>query len=107
MDEYISNSLSITALLLTQISDLIGNKPKFIVNCSENVNPDIKGKWKKLADDAGFAVMKQPSLFVEKIQRKRLGLDAPVPSHAALTRDEMFAFIPKRLVPQQKRKIKH
>ena len=70
MDEYVSNSLTITALLLTQISDLIGNKPKFIVNCSENVHPDIRGKWKKLADDAGFVVMEQPSLFVEKIQRK-------------------------------------
>jgi hypothetical protein len=55
---------------MREISNLVGNKPKFVVNCSESSHPKLKGKWKKLAIDAGFIIMEQPSLFVEKLQKK-------------------------------------
>ena len=68
--EYTKKSITITGLLMKEISNAVGKKPKFVVNCSESSDPELKGKWKKLAIDAGFVVMEQPSIFVEKLQKK-------------------------------------
>lgn len=70
LNEYISKSLKITSILLKNISEVIGDRPKFMVNCFENNHLSLRGKWKQLAHEAGFLILEQPSLFVEKIQRK-------------------------------------